>query len=375
MSWSDSESCKVFTAVTRKDRPENDDLQETSGLITLDDIYEKNHRLFVHFDLENMKSTSSKNTNTSFTCDNAIINDAEPSLDIVSTNSSPSQSAPKSIFDVLMKAQNHYPRVKSGVKLRRDVQQYNSIISFITASGLGVAGTNLSEYERLVEKFAKLLWEVDPHYSKLQARGKSFPKLVEEKFLNFNRPQDYKMKSKNVSTPSLALKVNEIKTLMDRKFMSANKLKKLHDIVKTVIEAISEYFDILEDQRVRSHKNSQKDVRKEETSLDEFVITKVKMRVPMSDSYYKENYNKIRTALNEADMYEPVMLNSLLNVGTGHKLRTQQYRFIEDMLKNGLPFVIPLVDVCHFKLPSQGPHKAVHFVWKKPRGDEDDDPQ
>ena len=53
----------------------------------------------------------------------------------------------------------------------------------------------------------------------------------------------------------------------------------------------------------------------------------------------------------------------------------QQYRFFEDMLKNGLPFVIPLVDVCHFKLPSQGPHKAVHFVWKKPRGDEDDDPQ
>ena len=195
--------------------------------------------------------------------------------------------------------------MKSGVKLRRDVQQYNSIISFITASGLGVAGTNLSEYERLVEKFAKLLWEVEPHYSKLQARGKSFPKLVEEKFLNSNRPQDYKMKSKNVSTPSLALKVNEIKTLMDRKFMSGNKLKKLHDIVKTVIEAISEYFDILEDQRVRSHKHSQKDVRKEETSLDEFVITKVKMRVSMSDSYYKENYNKSRTALNEADMYEP----------------------------------------------------------------------
>ena len=44
------------------------------------------------------------------------------------------------------------------------------------------------------------------------------------------------------------------------------------------------------------------------------------------------------------------------------------------MLKNGLPFVIPLVDVCHFKLPSQGPHKAIHFVWRKPRGDEDDDP-
>ena len=150
--------------------------------------------------------------------------------------------------------------------------------------------------------------------------------------------------------------------------MSANKLKKLHDIVKTVIEAISENFDILEDQRVRSHKNSQKDVRKEETSLDEFVITKVKMRVSMSDSYYKENYNKIRTALNEADMYEQIMLNSLLNVGTGHKLRTQQYRFFEDMLKNGLPFVIPLVDVaissCHLKV-----HTKPYILYGKNLGE------
>ena len=103
------------------------------------------------------------------------------------------------------------------------------------------------------------------------------------------------MKSKNVSTPSLALKVNEIKTLMDRKFMSANKLKKLHDIVKTAIEAISEYFDILEDQRVRSHKDSQKDVRKGETSLDEFVITNVKMRVSMS----QKDVRKGETSLDE----------------------------------------------------------------------------
>ena len=45
--------------------------------------------------------------------------------------------------------------------------------------------------------FSKLLWEIDPHYSKLQARGKSFPKIVEDKFLNFNRPQDHAHKAKN----------------------------------------------------------------------------------------------------------------------------------------------------------------------------------
>ena len=52
-----------------------------------------------------------------------------------------------------MKRQNHYPRVKSGVKLDKDAHQYNSIVSFITTTGLGVAGTNLTEYEELVQNF------------------------------------------------------------------------------------------------------------------------------------------------------------------------------------------------------------------------------
>ena len=81
-----------------------------------------------------------------------------------------------------MKRQNHYPRVKSGVKLDKDTHQYNSIVSFITSTDHGVAGTNLTEYEELVQKFTKLLRKIDPRYSKLQARGKSFPKVV------FNRP-------------------------------------------------------------------------------------------------------------------------------------------------------------------------------------------
>ena len=78
--------------------------------------------------------------------------------------------------------------MKSGVKLDKDAHQYNSIVSFITTTGLGVAGTNLTEYEELVQKFAKLLWKIDPRYSKLQARGKSFPNVVVNKFHNFNRP-------------------------------------------------------------------------------------------------------------------------------------------------------------------------------------------
>ena len=42
-SWADTRSCKYFVDVlTGKDIPGNDDLHETSGEITLDEIHEKN---------------------------------------------------------------------------------------------------------------------------------------------------------------------------------------------------------------------------------------------------------------------------------------------------------------------------------------------
>ena len=78
--------------------------------------------------------------------------------------------------------------VASGGGGYKDAHQYNSIVSFITTTGLGEAGTNLTEYEELVQIFAKLLWKIDPRYSKLQAREKSFPNVVVNKFHNFNRP-------------------------------------------------------------------------------------------------------------------------------------------------------------------------------------------
>ena len=43
LSWCDPDTCKIYTAVTRKDVPGNDDLHETSGEITIDDISEQNH--------------------------------------------------------------------------------------------------------------------------------------------------------------------------------------------------------------------------------------------------------------------------------------------------------------------------------------------
>ena len=47
---------------------------------------------------------------------------------------------------------------------------------------------------------------------------------------------------------------------------------------------------------------------------------------------------------------------------------------IETLIKKGFPYRFPKSSIYYFKLPSQGPHKAVHILWKRPQN-EDSTPQ
>ena len=76
-----------------------------------------------------------------------------------------------------------------------------------------------------LNKFSKLLWDVDQHYSKFQSRGKSFLKIVEDKFLSFNQAEDYKQKAKKYVNIINSSQVNEMKDYLDRKFMNMNCMK------------------------------------------------------------------------------------------------------------------------------------------------------
>ena len=44
------------------------------------------------------------------------------------------------------------------------------------------------------------------------------------------------------------------------------------------------------------------------------------------------------------------------------------------LIKKGFPYQFPKSSIYYFKLPSQGPHKAVHILWKQPQN-EDSTPQ
>ena len=47
---------------------------------------------------------------------------------------------------------------------------------------------------------------------------------------------------------------------------------------------------------------------------------------------------------------------------------------IETLIKKGFPYRFPKISIYYFKLPSRGPHKAVHILWKQPQH-EDSTPQ
>lgn len=374
LSWCDPDSCRILTAVTGKDIPANEDLHETSGEISLNDIYEKNRRLFVQYDISETGRAVPKQAPRSSDTLRSTSNSPEV-IEVEEIEMPISQSTP-SVIDVLMGKRNHFPEEKTSNKPTNDMKQYNSIVCYLKTTGQGVSSADLSDYEELVQSFSKLLWEVDPHYSKLKGRGKSFPKIVAEKFLKFNQPEAYKNKAKNMKPTTIIEKINAIRDLLDRKCMGTNKLKTFRGLVEDVVNNVSEYLEYNEDHRSKFQKSSSGESSKsgEDPGLEEFVISNIKMKVTMTDSIYKDKYNKILSALRDAKEYEPINLNSILDVGTSHKIRSQRYRFLDNMHKNGVPFVLPDVVICHFKLPSQGPHKAVHFLWKKPVDDEATNP-
>ena len=45
--------------------------------------------------------------------------------------------------------------------------------------------------------------------------------------------------------------------------------------------------------------------------------------------------------------------------------RQDVHHAIETLIKKGFPSRFPKISISYFKLPSQGPHKAVHILWKQ----------
>ena len=368
LDWADTDSIKYFVASTKKEVPAEDDFMEVACDVSLDDLHEAHFRFFLQLNL-----SQSKRHSTGICNDNDVEMadiDESPTISIRPPRPPPPK---RTILDVLITKPNQYPDMKSSVRMTQNLKQFNVVVQYLIDSKMGVNVANKPDFTRFVEAFAALLWVVDPHYSKFKARGKVFSKIVEEKFLNFNKPENYKNPVKNISSTIIASKVNAVKEYLDRGYMASQRMKMFHDIVQETVDTVMDYFDILEKQRERTMKNSHESVSSEDCDLSEFVVTNLKMNVSTTDRASTDLYKKIRDQISEADVYDPIDLNLIIpDTAPSQKLRKQRSRFIREMLQNGLPFKIPDVLVFHFRLPSQGSHKAIHFLWKQPFSDKTD---
>ena len=82
-------------------------------------------------------------------------------------------------------------------------------------------------------------------------------------------------------------------------------------------------------------------------------------------------FAKIRELFQNKNAYDPIVMNDLIQVTN----RTMLMATINHMMENGLPFKLKGYSISHYRLPSSGPHPAVHFLWNRSINDTLDCPE
>ena len=148
---------------------------------------------------------------------------------------------------------------------------------------------------------------------------------------------------------------------IDRSYMNPSHMKVWKDVINSVVTSIQDFVTKREEQNVRSTTNH--NVTNDETNSDvrDFVVTKLNMKMSCDNTLIKR-YQSIRDKIEATDTFKPFIINHLISSTN----RLQFSRAINHLLTVGLPFKLTDINCYHFKLPSKGPHAAVHFIWKQP---------
>ena len=142
----------------------------------------------------------------------------------------------------------------------------------------------------------------------------------------------------------------------------------LRNIVKGICHSLDKYLDYLKKKAVEVSKNHKTAVLPE--SKIDFTIFKFKCH-SYDDSAWEDRFLNLKNILSDTNFYVLVEINMHGFKDSGcrdvrHAMKT--------LIKKGFPYRFPKSSLCYFKLPSQGPHKAVHILWKQPQN-EDSTPQ
>ena len=227
----------------------------------------------------------------------------------------------------------------------------------------------LSDYEEFIANRCSLLWDIDPHYYKLKPWYCSFLNAVEQKFLNFNKLQSHGHMPKQLLIQTLSLKIDKLRLHLDRGYMNGTHMTLLRNIVKGICDSLNKYVDYLKKQAIEVSKNHKTAVLPE-SKTEDFTIIKPKYH-SYDDSAWEDRFLKLQNILSDTNFYVSVEINMQAFKDSG---RQDVRHAIKTLIKKDFPYQFPKSSIYYFKLPSQGPHKAVHILWKQPQN-EDSTPQ
>ena len=176
------EDAVASTLVTSSEHPDIDNMEFTPLHISIEDLRDTNKKVYVEFKLTENEVTLTELQISTPTC---------------------------SVFDILMSHETHVPSLKLDPKTG-NARQYNAVAGYVKSQKFGVHATMLSDYEEFIADLCSLLWDIDLHYYKLKSQYCSFPSVVEQKFLNFNKLQSHGHKSKKLSIQTFSLKIDKL---------------------------------------------------------------------------------------------------------------------------------------------------------------------
>ena len=97
--------------------------------------------------------------------------------------------------------------------------------------------------------------------------------------------------------------------------------------------------------------------------IDLFFIQKLKQFCGTNDNF-SSSFSKICSAIETFDVHKSILLNDFFVSYS----RLESSQTINK--SKGFPCIYPEYDMYYYALPSHGPHRGQHFIWKQPRGDD-----
>ena len=140
-------------------------------------------------------------------------------------------------------------------------------------------------------------------------------------------------------------------------------MKPLQLILINVTEKLTAYLTEPEEQNERTKKSHEK--LSKTTTAEDFVIGSISTYTSVMENVWSNQFARIRELFQNKDVYNPIVMNDLIQVNN----RTMLMATINHIMEKGLPFKLKGYSISYYRLASSGSHPAVHFLWKRPIND------